>query len=268
MQVWWAQDEQWFEGTVTAYYALSVCHRITYDDGDVEIIALWAPTQAIKLLNSKKEFAAALDQLSKEQQGAERKGARHKKALLSVCPLAFPFYLELLHACTHTCKIKNHELCPVEFVGWYLSSMVCSYALCVAVSRSQNSRWIIVLANSVCKAAQVAGMSSGTDASAPESALVRARRRQMENNERVLHNLFCAQSPAVAVAEGPTDSDKAGNVPAATPAGNIAARKTKGATKQATHAAEAVAVVCSSSAGAAKATAAPERKAAGKKRKA
>lgn len=53
ISVWWPLDEDWYSGCVTAFDAVRQCHTVSYDDGDVEIIRLWAPNQ---LVNSYRSF--------------------------------------------------------------------------------------------------------------------------------------------------------------------------------------------------------------------
>jgi hypothetical protein len=88
-----------------------------YDDGAIESIARWAPTQVIKLLNSKEKFAAALDLLAQEQQVTKRKDAQHKKVLERASPPVTQLHQNRLHACTHTCTVKNYESWPAVSVG-------------------------------------------------------------------------------------------------------------------------------------------------------
>ena len=38
-----------YPGTVTAFDEVRQQHALTYDDGDREIIALWAPSQRVRL---------------------------------------------------------------------------------------------------------------------------------------------------------------------------------------------------------------------------
>ena len=69
---------------MSEYYELNVRHQISYDDGDCEIIPLWAPTQMVKLLNKKKDFPAEHSRLLSEQKASAQADARHQEALLNV----------------------------------------------------------------------------------------------------------------------------------------------------------------------------------------
>eukprot|EP00884_Botryococcus_braunii_P018914 jgi/Botrbrau1/5706/Bobra.0071s0038.1 len=57
LQVWWPADEAWYPGTVTDFDRMGWQHRVEYDDGDVEIIPLWAPAQLVRALTEPKEWA-------------------------------------------------------------------------------------------------------------------------------------------------------------------------------------------------------------------
>lgn len=47
LSVWWPLDEEWYSGSVTDFDPLRHRHTVSYDDGDVEIVALWAPNEVV-----------------------------------------------------------------------------------------------------------------------------------------------------------------------------------------------------------------------------
>ena len=48
VEVWWPMDENWYSGTVTAFDELRFQHTVSYQDGDVEFLKLWAPNQLVR----------------------------------------------------------------------------------------------------------------------------------------------------------------------------------------------------------------------------
>ena len=49
VKVWWPLDEDWYSGSLTGFDPIRHRHTVHYDDGDVEIIPLWAPNQMVSL---------------------------------------------------------------------------------------------------------------------------------------------------------------------------------------------------------------------------
>lgn len=41
-------DEAFYEGTITEFDPWRHRHTIAYDDGDVELVALWAPHEVVR----------------------------------------------------------------------------------------------------------------------------------------------------------------------------------------------------------------------------
>ena len=47
ISVWWRLDEKYYEGLVESFDTIRQRHTVFYDDGDVELIPLWAPNQMV-----------------------------------------------------------------------------------------------------------------------------------------------------------------------------------------------------------------------------
>ena len=49
--MWWRQDERYYDGLVESFDKIRQRHTVFYDDGDIELIPLWAPNQMVMSCN-------------------------------------------------------------------------------------------------------------------------------------------------------------------------------------------------------------------------
>ncbi|BDA42016.1 probable BsuMI modification methylase subunit YdiP at N-terminal half [Coccomyxa sp. Obi] len=67
ISVWWPLDEDWYTGFVTAFDPIQQRHTICYDDGDVEIVCLWAPNQLVRVVTDPGEWPKQAERIATEQ---------------------------------------------------------------------------------------------------------------------------------------------------------------------------------------------------------
>ncbi|KAK9823530.1 hypothetical protein WJX72_003470 [[Myrmecia] bisecta] len=67
IKVWWPLDEDFYTGFVSDFDVVRQRHTVCYEDGDVEIIPLWAPNQMIRIVSDPDEWPAERERIQAQR---------------------------------------------------------------------------------------------------------------------------------------------------------------------------------------------------------